>query len=72
MNIDNLVKMANDISNFFQSDPDRSSAVQGMVEHLQKFWEPRMRSQIITHFQAGGVGLSDLAKEAVSHLAMPN
>ncbi len=65
---DKLIKMANDIGAFFQGDPDRSAAVHGVVEHLRKFWEPRMRRQIIAHYREGGVGLSDLAKEAVQQL----
>ncbi|MDD5034474.1 MAG: formate dehydrogenase subunit delta [Methylococcaceae bacterium] len=68
MHIENLVRMTNDIVAFFQSDPDRSAAVRGVVEHLSKFWEPRMRKRIIAHCREGGVGLSDLAKEAVKHL----
>jgi len=69
MHTENLVKMANDISNFFQADPDRNQAALGMVDHLQKFWEPRMRRAIIVHLrEAGGVGLSELAREAVARL----
>ncbi|NJD08040.1 MAG: formate dehydrogenase subunit delta [Methylococcaceae bacterium] len=68
MHNENLVKMANDISNFFQSDPDRNQAVLGMVDHLKKFWDPRMRKAVIAHLQAGGVGLSDLARDAVRRL----
>ncbi len=68
MHIENLVKMANDIGNFFQAEPDKTQAVHGMVDHLRKFWDPRMRQQIIDHNRAGGVGLSDLAKEAVRQL----
>ena len=67
-NNDNLIKMANDISAFFASDPDHASAVGGMVDHLLKFWEPRMRKAIIEHVNGGGEGLSDLAKEAVKQL----
>ncbi len=63
-----LVKMANDISAFFQGDPDPAAALQGMVEHLRKFWEPRMRQAIVAYYRAGGEGLSDLAKDAVKQL----
>jgi formate dehydrogenase subunit delta len=69
MHHDNLVKMANDISHFFQSDPDPASAVQGMADHLRRFWEPRMRKAIIAHCSEGGEGLTDLAKEAVKKIA---
>jgi formate dehydrogenase subunit delta len=66
---ENLIKMANDISAFFASDPDHASAVGGMVDHLAKFWEPRMRKAIIAHLNEGGEGLSDLAKDAVKKLS---
>ncbi|MDF9391674.1 MULTISPECIES: formate dehydrogenase subunit delta [Methylococcus] len=68
MHSENLVKMANNISAFFQADPDHAAAVKGVVDHLHKFWEPRMRRQIIAHLQAGGEGLSPLAREAVTVL----
>lgn len=69
MNQEKLVKMANDISAFFQAEPDRAQAVNGVLDHLTKFWDPRMRNQIKSHYQSGGEGLSDLAKEAVGRLA---
>ena len=69
MHNENLVKMANDISNFFGSDPDPASAVHGVVDHLRKFWDPRMRKAIILHHRSGGEGLSELASKAVKHLA---
>jgi formate dehydrogenase subunit delta len=69
MHHEHLIKMANDISAFFASDPDHASAVKGMADHLTKFWEPRMRKAIIAHLNEGGEGLSDLAKDAVKQLA---
>ena len=33
------------------------AAVAGVADHLQKFWDPRMRSQILAHLDAGGDGL---------------
>ena len=68
MHNENLIKMANDISAFFASDPDHASAVCGMVDHLTKFWEPRMRKAIIAHLNEGGEGLSELSKDAVRQL----
>lgn len=69
MHAENLVKMANDISNFFASDPDHAAAVQGTANHLRMFWDPRMRKAIIVHYREGGEGMSELAKEAVGKLA---
>ncbi len=68
MEIERLVKMANDISNFFNAEPDRTVAINGTADHMRKFWEPRMRQAIISHQQAGGAGLSELAGQAVLQL----
>ena len=68
MNVERLVEMVNDIANFFHSEPDHAAAVAGIAGHLRKFWEPRMRKQIIAHLDAGGHGLSDLGREGVQEL----
>jgi formate dehydrogenase subunit delta len=69
MNVERLVEMVNDIANFFHSEPDHAMAVAGIAGHLRKFWEPRMRKQILAHLEAGGHGLGDLAREGVEELS---
>ena len=65
-----LVTMANDIANFFAAEPDRAAAVDGVLNHLRKYWEPRMRRQIVAHLrESGGEDLSELACAAVAKLA---
>lgn len=49
MDIDNLVRMANQIGGFFSAYPDRNEALEGIATHIQKFWEPRMRVLILDH-----------------------
>jgi formate dehydrogenase subunit delta len=49
MNNDNLVRMVNRIGAFFASMPDRQEALEGIATHIQRFWEPRMRRQLLTH-----------------------
>ena len=69
-NIDTLVKMANDISNFFNADPDKEIAAEGMRNHIAKSWDIRMRKAIIAHLaQHNGEGLSALAKTAISRIS---
>lgn len=63
----NMVHMANQIALFFASYP-REEAVAGVTDHLKKYWEPRMRKQIIEYVAHGGAGLHELAREAVKHL----
>lgn len=68
MNVGRLVTMANDIGHYFRAEPDHEAAVAGIQNHLRKFWEPRMRRQIIAHVEAGGDGLEAPVIEAVRKL----
>ena len=45
MNSEHMVHMANQIAQFFSSYP-REEAVAGVADHIQKFWEKRMRRQL--------------------------
>lgn len=69
MDVERLVAMANDIAAFFDSEPDKAVAAEGVSTHLKKFWEPRMRREIIAHAAAGGAGLAPTALAAVKLLA---
>ena len=52
MEIGNLIRMANRIGQFFEAMPDRQEAGEGVANHIHKFWEPRMRTQLLD-FLAG-------------------
>ncbi|MBH3388062.1 formate dehydrogenase subunit delta, partial [Pseudomonas putida] len=52
MSSDNLVKMANQIAHYFDSEPNRALAVQGVRQHLQSFWTPAMRRQLAGWIEA--------------------
>jgi formate dehydrogenase subunit delta len=69
MDVERLVAMANDIGNYFASEPDHEAGIAGVANHLVNFWDPRMRTQIVAHLAAGGAGLSDIARAAVARLA---
>jgi formate dehydrogenase subunit delta len=69
MKIERLIKMANDIGNFFNSEPDKEIAVEGVKNHLLRSWDPRMRKAIIAYCQEDGSELSSLVKIAISKLA---
>jgi formate dehydrogenase subunit delta len=51
MDTQNLVNMANRIGQFFESYPDRDEALQGIFNHLRKFWNPRMRQQLLDQME---------------------
>jgi formate dehydrogenase subunit delta len=70
--IERLVAMANDIANYFHAEPDHKLAVDGIVGHITRFWEPRMRKKIIAYLaERQGEGLNELAREAVARLPPP-
>ncbi len=64
MDVQRLIAMANDIAAFFESE-DKAAAAENVRTHLTKFWEPRMRRQIVEHAATGGAGLSVTALQAV-------
>jgi len=59
MDIGNLIKMANQIADFFESHPDQEQAPREIALHLKKFWAPPMRAQLLEHADRGvGNGLN--------------
>ena len=71
MNIERLVSMANDIATYFAVEPEHGTAVKGVREHLERFWDPSMRRQLKAHLDQGGAGLLPLTREAIAHLSVP-
>ena len=63
---EHLVKMANDIGNFFRAEPLREDAITGIANHIAKFWTRRMRHKLAAH---GELGLDELPREALRRLA---
>jgi formate dehydrogenase subunit delta len=67
VDIDNLVRMANRIGDFFEALPDADEARAGIATHLTRFWEPRMRAAIVAHVREhDGAGLHPLVREAIA------
>ena len=65
-----LVRMANQIADFFRSQPG-DHAVAGAASHIRAFWDPRMRKKMAEHLAAGGAGLSPLARQACEKVCTP-
>ncbi len=68
MTPEKMVHMANQIAQFF-APYGREQAVAGIEDHLRKFWEPRMRAQIITYVATDCGDLHEFVAEAVRQLA---
>jgi formate dehydrogenase subunit delta len=71
MNIQNLVNMANDMSNFFNSAAGEADAPREIASFITRHWDPRMRSQLIEHGKSGGEGLYPATAAAVKLLVPP-
>lgn len=65
-----LVRMANQIATFFLSQPEDIRA-EGVATHINKFWEPRMRAQLLEYIAAGGEGLLPLVITASALIRRP-
>ena len=61
--------MANQIATYFRTNP-HDEAVAATLDHVKKYWEPRMRRQILEHLSAHqGAGLNEIALAAIRKLA---
>ena len=65
-----LAYMANQIGKFFVTE-DKPTAAANIADHLKKFWDPRMRTEIVAHLADGGEGLDPEVREAVAMLKAP-
>ncbi len=71
MNIDLLIKMTNEIGDFFvgADGKDQEAAARDVANHIKRYWEPRMRAQMLKYYEErGGAGLTELGKRAVALL----
>ena len=64
---EHLVAMANDIGNYFRSQP-RNDAVAGIATHIKRYWTPRMREKLNAYLAKGNGGLDELPRAAIDDL----
>jgi formate dehydrogenase subunit delta len=67
MSADKLVYMANQIGKFFAHKPS-DVAVAAIVDHLLKFWDPRMRAEICRSLDSIGDHMLPNVRRAVENL----
>lgn len=65
-----MVHKVNSIARYFAAYP-HDEAIAGVADHIQKFWEPRMRRQLLAYIEAGGADLHELVPEAARRLKAP-
>ena len=69
---DHLIKMANDIGDFFRAEPNSEDAIAGIANHIAKFWTKRMREKLEHHIARAGDGaLDELPRAALRRLSAP-
>ena len=70
MEIRDMVRMANQIAAFFNGYP-HDQAVKETADHINRFWEPRMRAAFFAHMAKGGEGFDALVKDAAQLVRKP-
>jgi formate dehydrogenase subunit delta len=66
MDAHKLVKMANEIAAFFAAEPDRAVMLESVAGHLKRFWDPRMRRELLRWVdEHHGEGLKDTVRAAI-------
>ncbi len=63
--IDQMVKMANQIAENFSFHDDQ---VERTADHLKRFWAPQMRRKLRQFVSEGGQGLSAPALQALNQV----
>jgi formate dehydrogenase subunit delta len=67
MSTANLIKMANQVAQYFATQPDQEQAVLSVRNHLQMFWAPSMLKELLAwQTEHQGADLHPLVQAAVS------
>lgn len=70
MELKDMIRMANQIADFNRPYP-RANAVKEIADHINRFWEPRMRKDFFAHMAKGGEGFDALVREAAAQVRKP-
>jgi formate dehydrogenase subunit delta len=67
---ESIVRMANDIGAFFRAETNREVALEGISNHINKFWTRRMRQRLLEYVRQGGNELDELPLAAVAQVTV--
>lgn len=70
MSPEKMVMMTNQIATFFKTQPGDNNA-EKVADHINDFWEPRMRSMLISYVEGGGQGLDPMVLDAMTSIRRP-
>ena len=68
MDVEKLVRMANQIAANFDYGPDKEKVAAAVADHLTRFWTPAMRALVIEGHRKNLIDLSPIAARAVEKL----
>lgn len=67
MQTEQLIKMANQIGDFFEAEPNQLQAQEDIANHLNRFWTLDMRRQLAAYVkEQNGTGLHQRVISAIS------
>lgn len=67
MSPEKLAYMANQIGKFF-AHQKHDAAVASIEDHIRRFWDPRMRRQIVAQLDSPEIRLDPSVREAIAKL----
>jgi formate dehydrogenase subunit delta len=70
MSPEKTIRMANQIATFFKSQGE-DEAVAGVADHINSFWEPRMRTQLLEMLETGASGFHPSVVAALPKIRRP-
>jgi len=71
MDVEKLVRMANQIAANSDYGADKEKVAAVVADHLTRFWTPAMRKAIIDGHRKKLADLTPMAAQAVERLALP-
>lgn len=63
-----LIRMADQIADFYAPYTE-AEAIDGIVTHLRRFWDPRMRDRIVTLARDPAIELRPVVAAAIDRLS---
>jgi formate dehydrogenase subunit delta len=63
-----LVRMANEIGDFFGPQGDANVAIEGIANHMKNFWTRSMLAKLTAHVGGGAPELNELPREALHRI----
>jgi formate dehydrogenase subunit delta len=70
MEIEPLIRMANQIASNYAHHPPEQAAAE-VAAHLRSFWAPPMRADLVEYVHEGGTGVDPVVVMALEQLGRP-